>query len=115
LPLALHLCAAGPVEIIAALGAGTRLRWPRAYTPRAGGYRTPSKAGWLGPAVSGLRARPPTPSARAPRSCALAWPAARHRARIATAPSAQQVRVPSAGGAVSVRARTGWVLRAACP
>jgi len=68
LPLALHLCAAGPVEIIAALGAGTRLRWPRAYTPRAGGYRTPSKAGWLGPAVSGLRARPPTPSARAPRS-----------------------------------------------
>ncbi len=40
---ALASARAGLVGIVAALGAGTRLRWPRAYTPRAGGYRTPCR------------------------------------------------------------------------
>jgi len=59
---------AGLVWIVAALGAGIRLRWPRVYTPRVDGYRAPRRAQRLGPVVSGLHARPPPPSARAPRS-----------------------------------------------
>ena len=91
------------------------------------GVRNSSTGEALGPLVSGLRARPPPPSARAPRHSTLRGrplvptthrdPASRAAPRRAQHPASSKCVQPTlAGRAPSrVRARTCWVLLAAYP